>query len=247
MDVGDSKQHTGETPVPPSQSHTRSQVMSDSFVPRDDANALIWMQAFSSGISSSSATYQLSASDAITIANAVQAFSDALALAEAPLTRTPGNVNAKDVARNAAESLCRQYALAIKVNNGISDQSKIDIGVRPPSTTREPIFCPQTSPLLNVAAATPGSHMVTYADSMDPNKKAKPFGAAALQLFVAIKDTATENVDEAKFLGLFTTTPVETEFTEADDGKCATYFARWSGKRGDVGPWSLPISMRIAA
>jgi hypothetical protein len=27
----------------------------------------------------------------------------------------------------------------------------------------------------------------------------------------------------------------------------ATYFARWASRRGDVGPSSLPVSMRIAA
>lgn len=119
--------------------------------------------------------------------------------------------------------------------------------MRPVNNSRERIDCPQTSPLLNIKAATPGSHTVTYADSLEPEKKAKPFGAASIQLFCAIKDTATENVNDAAFVGLFTMNPIATEFGEADDGKMATYFARWSGKRGDVGPWSLPISMAIAA
>ena len=33
----------------------------------------------------------------------------------------------------------------------------------------------------------------------------------------------------------------------ADAGRCATYFARWAGRRGDTGPWSLGQSMRIVA
>jgi hypothetical protein len=37
------------------------------------------------------------------------------------------------------------------------------------------------------------------------------------------------------------------DFTEDKDGKVATYYARWASVRGEVGPWSLPISMRIAA
>ena len=217
--------------------------MPTDFIPSTDANALIWMQAFSSGISSSVSTYQLTQSDADTIAAAVQAYADTLAIATAPLTRTPGNVNAKDTARNAAESLCRQYAIQIKYNNGISDEAKIQIGVRPVNTSRDPIHCPASSPLVNVKGATPGSHTVTFADSLEPDKRAKPFGAAGLQLFCYIGDAATVDENEAQFVGIFTRNPVSVQFMPEDDGKMATYFARWSGKRGDVGNWSLPVSM----
>ena len=221
--------------------------MSESFIPRSDADALVWMLAFSGGISSSPGTYELTAADAATIAAAVSAFQIALLIAEAPLTRTPGNINAKDTRRNAAEALCRQYAIQIKYNNGITDQAKIDIGVRPVNESREPIYCPQTSPLVNVTAATPGSHTVHFADSLEPNIKRKPFGAAALQVYVFIGDAPTINEDEARFIGLYTKNPVVVGFQPEDDGKMATYFARWSGKRGDMGPFSLPVSMRIAA
>jgi hypothetical protein len=124
------------------------------FIPGTDADALIWMLAFSGGIQSSPSTYQLDASDALTLTTAVADYQAALELCTAPLTRTPGNVNDKDTKRNAAESLCRQYAIQIKYNNGITDQAKIDIGVRPVNHDREPIYCPQTSPLINVTAAT---------------------------------------------------------------------------------------------
>src|SRR5687767_5786393 len=44
------------------------------------------------------------------------------------------------------ESLCRQYAMFIKDNAGITDGDKVNIGVRPENPNREPIECPQTSP-----------------------------------------------------------------------------------------------------
>lgn len=221
--------------------------MSSPYIPTREADALIWMQAFASTIQANFATYELTSADATTISNAVQAFADALAIVAEPTTRTPVNVNTKDTLRNAAENLCRQYATQIKYNNGISDASKIAAGVRPVNNSREPIFVPQTSPLVNVTAATPGAHTVRFADSLDPNERKKPFGAASLQLFCFIGDEPTVNEDDAKFIGLFTKNPIAVAFDPDDDGKMATYFARWSGKRGDTGPWSLPVSMRIAA
>jgi hypothetical protein len=221
--------------------------MSDSFIPRPDHLALAWMTTYADNIAASPHTYELSVSDSNAISSAVDEFRQALIISDNEMTRNAGTVNVKDTKRNAAESLCRQFAMQIKFNNGITDEQKIYIGVRPVNDSREPIFCPQSSPLINVKAATPGSHTITYADALDPAKKAKPFGAASIQIFAHIGENATENVDDASFVGLFTRNPIVTEYGDTDDGKMATYFARWSGVRGDTGPWSLPISMRIAA
>lgn len=221
--------------------------MSDSFIPRRDSDALIWFRAFADGIQAEPATFELTPADATTLVDAVDAFQAALIVAGNPATRTQGTVNTKDTARNAAEAVCRQYAIQIKHNAGIDDAKKIDIGVRPLNEDREPIFCPETSPLLNVICATPGAQTVRYADSMTPDSAAKPFGAIGLQLFVAVEEGPIADADDASFHGVYTKNPVGVLFAEADDGKMATYFARWAGRRGDVGPWSVPVSMRIAA
>jgi hypothetical protein len=52
---------------------------------------------------------------------------------------------------------------------------------------------------------------------------------------------------QAQFRGTVTRNSVHVGFEPSENGKVATYFARWAGRRGDVGPWSLPVFMRIAA
>jgi hypothetical protein len=69
----------------------------------------------------------------------------------------------------------------------------------------------------------------------------------SLQLFVAIADTPTVDENDAVFVGNFTKNPIAVAFSPEDDGKCATWFARWQSRKGDTGPWSLPVTMRIAA
>ena len=137
--------------------------------------------------------------------------------------------------------------MLLKDNVGISDEDKVAIGVRPINPNREPIECPQTSPLINIIANTPGAQTVVFADSTTPDSKAKPFGASELQLFRAVTTADAAPLSEAEFYGKFTRNPVAVQFDEADDGKIATYYARWASARGEVGPWSLPASMRIAA
>ena len=221
--------------------------MSDSYIPSPDGLALTWMEAFSSGITANPGLYQLSAADASNIAAAVADFSDKYAIAMDNNTRTPVAVTNKDESRNIAEQLCRQYAILIKYNAGISDGDKIAIGVRPVNPNRDPVNVPASSPLVNVLGATPGSHTVRYADTATPDSAAKPSGAASIQLFVVVGTAPVTISDEADFYGAFTKNPIAVAFSEADDGKVATYFARWASRKGDTGPWSLPVSMRIAA
>lgn len=221
--------------------------MANNFIPAQDPQALIWMQTFSGGISSDPSLYLLTAPDAATIASAVNLFDLALAESSDPATRTPVTVAQKDDCRVAAEAVCRQFAILIKYNAGISDPDKIAIGVRPVNTSREPIPCPPTSPLLNVIAATPGVQTLRYADSTTPDSGKKPFGATELQLFVAVGTAPVTDPEAARFYGKFTKNPIGVDFDAADNGKQATFFARWASRRGQTGPWSLPVTMAIAA
>jgi hypothetical protein len=216
-------------------------------IPSQDPQALIWMETFSDGLNADPGKYMVSVADAAATAVAVQSFGDALAISSNPATRTSVTVAAKDDARTSAEQICRQFAILIKYNNGISDPDKIAIGVKPVNNSREPVECPQTSPILSIIAATPGAQTLRYADSMTPDSAAKPFGATELQLFVAVEEDAVADPAQAKFIGKFTKNPMSVDFAPTDNGKQATYFARWSSRRGEVGPWSLPISMSIAA
>lgn len=221
--------------------------MAESYIPSEDGLALTWMQSFAGGIVAKPSTYQLTAADAANIQSVVDDYAAAYAVAANLSTRTAVTVAAKDDARNVAEQLCRQFSIQIKFNAGVSDPDKIAIGVRPVNPNRDPINVPESSPLLNVIGATPGSHTVRYADTGTPDSGAKPFGAAQLQLFVAVGATPVGDPDTAGFNGAYTKNPIGVGFDFADDGKVATYFARWASRKGEVGPWSLPVSMRIAA
>ena len=216
-------------------------------IPNQDLPLLQWMRDFDQNIRSDPPRYQLASSDANAIHAAVDLYDQKYQVSANALTRTPVAIDEKDAARNSAEQICRQYAILIKYNGGISDADKTAIGVDPVNPDRDPVECPQTSPALVVVAATPGAHNVRYVDSLTPDKRAKPFGATELQLFVHIGETSVSDPELAKFVGKFTKNPVVVSFDASDNGKQATYFARWASRRGETGPWSLPESMAIAA
>src|SRR5262245_21994226 len=171
------------------------------YIPSKDAQFSLWAQAFSNGISATPALYMLTPAQAATIAGTVTSFVNALLVANDESTRTKPTIIAKDNARSICETMCRQYAIDIKFNEGIADEDKVAIGVRPINPDREPIEVPTTQPLLNVTGETPGVQTVRYADSNTPNLRAKPFGAASLQLYVGITADEPAPIASCQFRG----------------------------------------------
>jgi len=220
---------------------------SSDYIPREDAQFRTWATQFAAYISANASAFLLSSAQAASIQSVVDDFDAAYLVATAEATRTKPTIIAKDDARSIAESLCRQYAIIIKETPGISDEDKVAAGVRPVNPNRDPIQCPQTSPIVTIIGNTPSAQTLEYRDPTEPASKAKPFGASELQLFLAIAETENSPLADARFVGKFTRNPIAVEFDEGDNGKFATYYARWASVRGEVGPWSLPVSMAIAA
>lgn len=220
--------------------------MSD-YIPSNDDGFRTFAENFAGNITAAPAAYMLTPGQAASIQGVVDTFVAKLAIAQNELTRTKSTIADKDDARSIAESLIREYAIDIKNNDGIPDAQKLAIGVRPINPSREPIAAPSSPPLLNVLGNLPGVQSLRYADSNTPDSRSKPFGATELQLFRGIGDTESLPLAECQFYAKITRNPIEVDFSEADDGKIATYYARWANAKGETGPWSVPVSFRIAA
>ena len=78
-------------------------------------------------------------------------------------------------------------------------------------------------------------------------RRAKPYGVQSLMLFIAVTDGPCADPARATRMIAVGRTPFGVTFDHAEDGKVATYFARWMSARRDEGPLANPVSMRIAA
>jgi hypothetical protein len=222
-------------------------IMANSYIPRADDLALVWMKTFAGGIGADPARYMLSAADVANLQAVVDAFDAAFAVAKDPGTRTVVSVMAKDQARNVAEQLVQTFYSLLKPNAGIADPDKIAIGVRPLNRGRTKTPQPWSEPVLSILGCTPQSQTLRYRDRTSPESSRKPPGVTFLELMVAVADGPAKSVDEARPAGLFTRNPIAVGFESKDDRKKATYWARWVSRRGETGPWSSPVSMSIAA
>jgi hypothetical protein len=222
--------------------------MANGYMPRKDADALAYMKNFAAVAAAHPERYFMVKSDADAINRCVDDFEQAYFAANDQSTRTSSAVNLKNQTRTSAEQLIAGYYNSIKQSAGISDQSKIAIGVRPVNRGRRRITCPQSEPSLNILGNTPGQQVLKFCDrSVGSEHRGKPFGAKFIELRVAVGDDVIRDVEQARPVGLFTASRIAVKFDHSEDRKKATYFGRWVSARGETGPWSNPVSMSIAA
>ncbi len=212
---------------------------------QNEAQWLLWLQTFTSGIASDAGKYFLSNADSANLSLQTAGYEAAYAVAKSAPTRTSITIAQKDEARVQVESLARTLAMQIKMNAGILDSDKLAIGVKPVNPNRSPITAPVSWPEISVMASTYGAQTVNYQDSVTQQSK-KPFGVIQLQLFRVIADEPAQTPQGAEFIDNFTRNPIGVAFDPADNKKVATYFARWA-TRNAVGPFGPPTSMTIAA
>jgi len=222
--------------------------MSDNYIPRADKKAVHWYRGFRNAVAEDPARFGLMSGD-------VAAMDDVLlpleqAFREMPAGgKYPALTARKDGALGTCENLMRTYAMIVKSNLGVADESKILVGIRPKNIGRSRIPCPTTAPAVKVVSATQGVHTLIYFDPENGGAKRKPRGARALELFVAVRESSVIELDPQKcnYYGAFTRSPIGVQFNAAQNGMQATYRARWSGSNGRTGPWSSFATMTICA
>src|SRR5438105_3306455 len=95
------------------------------YLPSKETQLSAWVANFSTLITATPGAYGLMASDAVTIASAVNLFTAALTLALNPATKTKATVADKNAKKHSMLVTIRQYAQVIKRNLGVSNEAKI--------------------------------------------------------------------------------------------------------------------------
>ncbi len=221
--------------------------MANGYMPRADSEAFNWMTTFAKEISNHPERYKITAPAIMQLNEAVNGFRNAYLKATDPQTRTTSAVNGKDTARKNAEEVIRPIYNQIKMDTTIGDDDKINAGVRPINSSRTRIAAPSTVPTLYLKEAGPGVHILSFSDQSSSYRIAKPAGAVGLQVMRLLSDRPIESEKELTYFQTFTRNKNRITYTWADDLKIATYAGRWITRKGEVGMWSKPVSLRVSA
>jgi hypothetical protein len=218
------------------------------YLPPRDQDLRAWAANFDALVNATPGLFGLSPADGVAIHTYVSAYSAALSASTDPATRTGVTITAKDAARAAMLDVVRGYARQVRNNQGVSDAAKLTLGLRLPDLTPTPVPAPATAPVVIPVAAQPLEQTLRYADVATPDRRAKPSGAAGLELYVAIAAAGVvpSGPNDGRFRGLVTRQPFAVAFDPADRGKTAWYWGRWTTRTGKTGPWSATAALVIA-
>jgi hypothetical protein len=217
------------------------------FLPTRDGDLTEWLNNFQARIAADPAAYGLTGPESAAVTAASAAWSTAYLAANQPSTRTSVAVAVKAAQKRATLAIVRPIAGRIRASTSIDDALKRAIGlhIRDPLVTR--IRPPASYPILAVAGWGPSLQRLRASDAMDPTRRAKPAGVVALHVYRAVGDGPLNDPSTCPLLAVVTRSIITSSFQSKDDGKVATYFARWTNAKGQMGPWSSPVSMRVAA
>lgn len=220
--------------------------MPSSYLPQKLSAFAVWFLNFASLVTASPGTYGVSAGDAASVQSSYDDFAAKYAISTSPVTRSPTTVQDTVTARNTSVQIIRAYGRLILANQGVADADKVALGLHLRDPVNTPIPAPLTMPILSLIGAQPGQLTAAYKDSAaSPGVKAKPFGAAGMQLFVAFGTVAPVTPDATPFRKQVTRSPFPIDTTDGTPGQTAFCYARWVTAKGLVGPWSPLATMVI--
>lgn len=221
--------------------------MSASWIPSNDGPLDTFVNNFQTLIAATPTNYGLVTADATAITAAYTTWHAAFLAAVNPTTRTKATITTKNLQKRNVMSVLRGYGATIRANRAVTDALKIGLGLHVRDTAPTPVPPPSTYPLLTVDSFNLGTLTLRAADQATPDKKARPAGSAGMLLFSVVAATPATEPTGLDFDAFLTKPKFQQAFTAADSGKTVTYFARWTNGKGELGPWSPPVSIRIAA
>jgi hypothetical protein len=221
--------------------------MSGSYLPTRDEALDPWLLNFQTLIAASPTSYGLVTSDATAITAAYTSWHSAYLAATNPTTRTHATVSTKNTQKSNVIGVVRGYAATIRPNRAVSDALKIGLGLHVRDTSPTPVPPPSTVPVLAITQMRQGLQEVRVTDELTPNSRARAAGSAGMLLFRVVGAAPVNDPAQAQFLAFTGKTDFTCTYASSDNGKTATYFARWTNAKGEMGPWSQAMPVSIAA
>jgi len=220
--------------------------MARDYIPTRQNDLLEFMLRVAALLMANPYLYGITPQQAAEFNAAVQNFKTKMDLMNEPGGARKSEVQAKNESKLSLLLIARPLLQYIKDNAGVANDDKVDLGLNVNGTVKTRVPPPNTAPTLKIKAATTRQHVLTYRDAADENKRGKPAGVAALELFCQISATPDGVAENAKFVALLTKQPFVMDFLASDVGKYARYWARWVNAKGVPGPWSDPVTMTVA-
>ena len=169
---------------------------------------------------------------------AINAYLAAYAIADHPSATNVDRLARKNRAEEAKTATRHFVNSELRYNDALTDEDRLDMGLRIPDTEPTPVPKPTTTPEAKVYHTAPAVVEIRFHDNETTNK-AKPAGVHGAEVRWAILDTEPVDWDELNHSSFVTHSPLELTFHGQDLGKTLYFALRWESTRGEKGPWMM--------
>jgi hypothetical protein len=220
--------------------------MSNGSVPDTDSGLLSWATNFSARITAAATLYGLTAMQASTYATLLEMYAGMLLVARDPITRTRGAIAAKNAAKKDLLISSRQSISIIEGQPTLSDEQRLNLGIRVPKTPT-PIPAPTAAPNLDIVSVK-GRTVALRLHGEDPSRRGNPAGVAGANLYSFVGPTPPDAIADWTFQGGVTRTTAQLTFSTAlEPGTTVWLTACWTNPRDQTGPTATPTSVTFGA
>lgn len=224
------------------------------YLPDSDLGKKMWMERFITQLESDPQRYGFDDPHMFEYyQRTIRTFIKAADAVLSPASCTPGAIAEKNRARKSAVKMCRDFAMQLKWDSTLTDTEKRSLGIHTIEAPPEQASLPEGAltgtlgfPDLVVLSSPNGGHVIRYRDLTSPSK-AKPRGVSHFLLFAAIGEKPNMRRTHARLLDAYTKRPFEIMYPMECglEGLYVTYYGRWLTTRGEMSPWSRPVSKII--
>lgn len=219
--------------------------MSKDFIPKKDADLLIWAQENSALITATPTAFGLTAPIATAYAAAVTAYDTALSAARA---ENHGKVDiiTKDEKRRLLVANIRSWARLVQGTPTVTTAQRGQLGLNLRDKPGSPVHAPTLPPVVRVKQAI-GRTMAVEILGAGTAGRAKPKGASSAVVLSYVGATAPADADAYSLQGIVTRANFDIQFPSSVPAGAKVWItAAWVSPRGEMSELSDPISAYVA-
>ena len=219
--------------------------MADPYLPTREADLVTFATNFNTKIVAAPTSYGLTAAQATAFTTLFNAFSTAYLTANDPLTRSPANIDAKNIAKDAminGPGGIRELANIVQATPNMPSNRITELGLTVRDTEPSPIAPPTVAPEIDFPPTTNRIIKIRIHNEQTLSKR-KPDGVRGVTLFSFVGENAPADLNDWKFE--FNSTKLSFEIdppVTVQAGTKVWFTAQWFNPRMEVGPATTPVS-----
>ena len=213
------------------------------YLPRRESEFKNWESNFFNHLTTHQAEFGLTAEELAALTNLQSSWQAAYSNHLQAQWAAQGARQKKDILYKDYKSALRQMVRKLQVNDKVTEDHKVSLGMNLQTATRTRVGPPTTRPIARIEMGQRLQHTIHFQDEATPNRRGKPAGVMGCEIWLKSGgDPMSTNPKEYLLLDVSSTSPYVVKHDNSAGGELVHYMLRWKNRRGDRGPWSQAYS-----